>query len=205
MKEVKVGVDDDNVAAAVFSNDRWSVATGWSQPRSSLSHGTKTVDNENVDFQLLSHWLFELNKYDIARVTCANGHAEKMTGQTTAARKIEYSTIVRKPAGLAHLSVQDVAMDVAKEKLANHAQFDKTTYDEVLKESTKAIRHLEEKEQIISVGNKHHAMMIYTRKIGDKNHQKGKLEHTNALLKEATPNCKMTGGFENLTCFFQFP
>ena len=186
MEGVKVGVDDDNIAAAVFSSDRWSVAAGWSQPRSSLSPGTETVDNENVDFQLLSHWLFELNKYEIARVTCANGHAEKMTGQTIAAREIEYSTVVRKPAGLAHLCVQDEAMYAVKEKRANHAQFDKTTYDKVLKKSTNAIRHLQEKEYIISVGGKHHAMMIYTKKIGDKNHQKGKLEHTNALLEEAT-------------------
>ena len=135
---------------------------------------TETVDNENVDFQLLSHWLFELNKYEIARVTCANGHAEKMTGQTIDAREIEYSTVVRKPAGLAHLCVQDEAMYAVKEKRANHAQFDKTTYDKVLKNSTNAIRHLQEKEYIISVGGKHHAMMIYTKKIGDKNHQKGK-------------------------------
>ena len=31
-----------------------------------------------------------------------------------------------------------------------------------------ASRHLEEKGYIASVGDKHHAMMIYTRKIGDK-------------------------------------
>mmetsp|Transcript_26461 Transcript_26461/g.69548 ORF Transcript_26461/g.69548 Transcript_26461/m.69548 type:complete len:113 (-) Transcript_26461:37-375(-) len=77
-----------------------------------------------------------------------------------------------------------------KEKLANLVLFDKATYDKMLKEIPKAklitpavvserlkingscarqaIRHLEEKGYIASVGDKHHAMMIYTRKIGDK-------------------------------------
>merc|ERR1712179_137281 len=75
-----------------------------------------------------------------------------------------------------------------KEKLANMVQFDKATYDRMLKEIPKAklitpsvvserlkvngsvarqaIRHLEEKGLIATVGDKHHAQMIYTRKIG---------------------------------------
>jgi len=75
-----------------------------------------------------------------------------------------------------------------KEKLQNAVQFDKATYDRMLKEIPKAklitpavvserlkvngslarqaIRHLEEKGLVESVGEKHHALMIYTRKIG---------------------------------------
>eukprot|EP00747_Dinoflagellata_sp_TGD_P087662 gnl/TRDRNA2_/TRDRNA2_163708_c0_seq1.p2 gnl/TRDRNA2_/TRDRNA2_163708_c0~~gnl/TRDRNA2_/TRDRNA2_163708_c0_seq1.p2 ORF type:complete len:113 (+),score=42.99 gnl/TRDRNA2_/TRDRNA2_163708_c0_seq1:83-421(+) len=75
-----------------------------------------------------------------------------------------------------------------KEKLANLVMFDKATYDRMLKEIPKAklitpsvvserlkvngsiarlgIRHLEEKGLIASVCEKHHAQMIYTRKIG---------------------------------------
>merc|ERR1739845_276418 len=75
-----------------------------------------------------------------------------------------------------------------KEKLANAVMFDKATYDKMLKEIPKAklitpavvserlkvngsvarlaIRHLEEKDLIEHVGDRHHAMMIYTRKIG---------------------------------------
>merc|ERR1719263_2590070 len=75
-----------------------------------------------------------------------------------------------------------------KEKLQNAIQFDKATYDRMLKEIPKAklitpavvserlkvngslarlaIRHLEEKGLIAHVGEKHHALMIYTRKIG---------------------------------------
>merc|ERR1712217_103187 len=75
-----------------------------------------------------------------------------------------------------------------KEKLANMVMFDKATYDKMLKEIPKAklitpsvvserlkvngsvareaIRHLEEKGLIAHVGDKHHAQMIYTRKIG---------------------------------------
>merc|ERR1712137_720919 len=75
-----------------------------------------------------------------------------------------------------------------KEKLANAVMFDKATYDKMLKEIPKAklitpavvserlkvngsvarlaIRHLEEKGQIEHVGDRHHAMKIYTRKIG---------------------------------------
>merc|ERR1711957_784311 len=74
-----------------------------------------------------------------------------------------------------------------KEKLANLVMFDKGTYDKLLKEIPKAklippavvserlkvngslarlaIRHLEEKGVITHVGEKHHAMMIYTRDI----------------------------------------
>merc|ERR1711939_670470 len=76
-----------------------------------------------------------------------------------------------------------------KEKLSNAVMFDKTTFDQMLKEIPKAklitpsvvserlkvngsvarlaIRHLEEKGVIAHVGEKHHALMIYTRKIGD--------------------------------------
>merc|ERR1711897_116603 len=75
-----------------------------------------------------------------------------------------------------------------KEKLANLVMFDKPTYDKLLKEIPKAklitpavvserlkvngsiarlaIRHLEEKDLIMPVGDKHHALLIYTRKIG---------------------------------------
>eukprot|EP00448_Togula_jolla_P022398 CAMPEP_0170591112 /NCGR_PEP_ID=MMETSP0224-20130122/12229_1 /TAXON_ID=285029 /ORGANISM="Togula jolla, Strain CCCM 725" /LENGTH=114 /DNA_ID=CAMNT_0010914953 /DNA_START=66 /DNA_END=410 /DNA_ORIENTATION=+ len=75
-----------------------------------------------------------------------------------------------------------------KEKLANMVMFDKATYDKLLKEIPKAklitpsvvserlkvngsvaraaIRHLEEKGLIAHVGEKHHAQMIYTRKVG---------------------------------------
>merc|ERR1712137_608845 len=75
-----------------------------------------------------------------------------------------------------------------KEKLANMVMFDKATYDKMLKEIPKAklitpaivserlkvngsvarqaIRHLEEKGLIAHVCEKHHAQMIYTRKIG---------------------------------------
>merc|ERR1712161_36760 len=75
-----------------------------------------------------------------------------------------------------------------KEKLANAVMFDKNTYDKMLKEIPKAklitvavvserlkvngsvarvgIRHLEEKGMIEHVGDKHHAALIYTRKIG---------------------------------------
>merc|ERR1712086_993917 len=75
-----------------------------------------------------------------------------------------------------------------KEKLANMVQFDKATYDKMMKEIPKAklitpsvvserlkvngsvarqaIRHLEEKGLIVHVGEKHHAQLIYTRKIG---------------------------------------
>jgi small subunit ribosomal protein S25e len=75
-----------------------------------------------------------------------------------------------------------------KEKLANLVMFDKATYDKLLKEIPKAklitpsvvserlkvngsvarqaIRHLEEKDLIHTVCEKHHAQMIYTRKIG---------------------------------------
>merc|ERR1712024_275654 len=75
-----------------------------------------------------------------------------------------------------------------KEKLANMVMFDKATYDKMLKEIPKAklitpsvvserlkvngsvareaIRHLEEKGLIVYVCEKHHAQMIYTRKIG---------------------------------------
>ena len=74
-----------------------------------------------------------------------------------------------------------------KEKLANLVMFDKATYDKLLKEIPKAklitpavvserlkvngsvarqaIRHLEEKGLIAHVGEKHHALMIYTRDI----------------------------------------
>jgi len=75
-----------------------------------------------------------------------------------------------------------------KEKLTNMVMFDKATYDKMMKEIPKAklitpsvvserlkingsvarsaIRHLEEKGLIAAVGEKHHAQMIYTRKIG---------------------------------------
>merc|ERR1740130_2187554 len=75
-----------------------------------------------------------------------------------------------------------------KEKLANLVMFDKGTYDKLIKEIPKAklitpavvserlkvngsvarmaIRHLEEKGLIAHVGEKHHALMIYTRKVG---------------------------------------
>merc|ERR1712161_134352 len=75
-----------------------------------------------------------------------------------------------------------------KEKLANLVMFDKSTYDKLMKEIPKAklitpsvvserlkvngsvarmaIRHLEEKGLICHVGEKHHALMIYTRKVG---------------------------------------
>merc|ERR1711904_654970 len=78
-----------------------------------------------------------------------------------------------------------------KEKLANLVLFDKSTYDKLMKEIPKAklitpsvvserlkvngsvarqaIRHLEEKGLIESVGEKHHAGIIYTRKIGGGN------------------------------------
>mmetsp|Transcript_114578 Transcript_114578/g.228008 ORF Transcript_114578/g.228008 Transcript_114578/m.228008 type:complete len:113 (+) Transcript_114578:89-427(+) len=75
-----------------------------------------------------------------------------------------------------------------KEKLMNMVMFDKATYDKMMKEIPKAklitpsvvserlkingsvaraaIRHLEEKGLIATVGEKHHAQMIYTRNIG---------------------------------------
>merc|ERR1712160_198367 len=75
-----------------------------------------------------------------------------------------------------------------KEKLANAVMFDKSTFDKMNKEIPKAklitpavvserlkvngsvarlaIRHLEEQGQIERVGDPHHAMLIYTRKIG---------------------------------------
>merc|ERR1712224_251195 len=75
-----------------------------------------------------------------------------------------------------------------KEKLANLVMFDQATYDKMVKEIPKAklitpsvvserlkvngsvarqaIKHLEEKDLICHVGEKHHAQMIYTRKIG---------------------------------------
>jgi len=75
-----------------------------------------------------------------------------------------------------------------KEKLQNAILFDKATYERMLKEIPKAklitpavvserlkvngslarqgIRHLEEKGLIEPVGEKHHTLMIYTRKIG---------------------------------------
>merc|ERR1711876_128869 len=71
-----------------------------------------------------------------------------------------------------------------KEKLANMVMFDKATYDKIPKAklitpsvvserlkvngsvARAAIRHLEEKGLIAAVGEKHHAQMIYTRKIG---------------------------------------
>merc|ERR1712039_988999 len=75
-----------------------------------------------------------------------------------------------------------------KEKLSNMVMFDKATYDKMMKEIPKAklitpsvvserlkvngsvarqaIRHLEEKGLITHVGEKHHAQLIYTRKIG---------------------------------------
>ncbi|CAE7032354.1 RPS25 [Symbiodinium sp. CCMP2456] len=75
-----------------------------------------------------------------------------------------------------------------KEKLANLVMFDKATYDKMLKEIPKAklitpsvvserlkvngsvarvaIRHLEEKNMIMHVGEKSSKQMIYTRKIG---------------------------------------
>merc|ERR1719160_1844342 len=74
-----------------------------------------------------------------------------------------------------------------KEKLANLVMFDQATYDKMMKEIPKAklittavvserlkvngsvarqaIRHLEEKGLIAHVGEKHHALMIYTRDI----------------------------------------
>merc|ERR1711877_23973 len=74
------------------------------------------------------------------------------------------------------------------EKLANLVMFNEATYDKMLKEIPKAklitpavvserlkvngsvarqaIRHLEEKGLIAHVCEKHHAQMIYTRKIG---------------------------------------
>merc|ERR1712060_918777 len=76
----------------------------------------------------------------------------------------------------------------AKEKLSNMVMFDKPTFDKLVKEIPKAklitpavvserlkvngsvaragIRYLEEKDLIAHVGEKHHAQMIYTRKIG---------------------------------------
>merc|ERR1712037_640233 len=76
-----------------------------------------------------------------------------------------------------------------KEKLMNMVMFDKATYDRMLKEIPKAklitpavvserlkvngsvarqaMRHLEEKGLIVHVGDKHNALMIYTRQIGD--------------------------------------
>merc|ERR1712204_23591 len=75
-----------------------------------------------------------------------------------------------------------------KEKLANMVMFDKNTFDKMIKEIPKAkiitpsvvserlkvngsvarqaIRHLEERGLIVHVCEKHHAQMIYTRKIG---------------------------------------
>merc|ERR1711985_46627 len=75
-----------------------------------------------------------------------------------------------------------------KEKLQNAVAFDKATYDRMLKEIPKAklitpavvserlkvngsmarqaIRHLEAKGLVESVGDKHHSLLIYTRKIG---------------------------------------
>merc|ERR1711985_10323 len=74
-----------------------------------------------------------------------------------------------------------------KEKLQNAVMFDKATFDKMLKEIPKAklitasvvserlkvngsvarqaIKHLEEKDLIAHVSEKHHAQMIYTRKI----------------------------------------
>eukprot|EP00397_Hematodinium_sp_SG-2012_P071536 GEMP01143732.1.p2 GENE.GEMP01143732.1~~GEMP01143732.1.p2 ORF type:complete len:120 (+),score=43.87 GEMP01143732.1:24-362(+) len=74
-----------------------------------------------------------------------------------------------------------------KEKLNNAVQFDKATYDKLLKEIPKAklitpaivserlrvngsvaraaIRHLEEKNVIQRVGEKHHTLQIFTRHI----------------------------------------
>merc|ERR1719444_78643 len=75
-----------------------------------------------------------------------------------------------------------------KEKLQNAVMFDKATYDKMKKEIPKAklitpavvserlkvngsvarlaIRHLEEEGHIERVGDPHHAMLIFTRKIG---------------------------------------
>merc|ERR1719463_958631 len=75
-----------------------------------------------------------------------------------------------------------------KEKLQNAVAFDKATYDRMLKEIPKAklitpavvserlkvngsmarqaIRCLEAKGMVESVGDKHHSLLIYTRKIG---------------------------------------
>merc|ERR1711865_943436 len=75
-----------------------------------------------------------------------------------------------------------------KEKLQNAVAFDKATYDRMIKEIPKAklvtpavvserlkvngsmarqaIRHLESKGLLENVGDRHHALLIYTRKIG---------------------------------------
>ena len=76
-----------------------------------------------------------------------------------------------------------------KEQLQNAVMLDSATLDKILTEIPKAklitpsvvserlkvtgsvargaIRHLEGKGRICSVGDKHHAQMVYTRKIGD--------------------------------------
>merc|ERR1711920_427292 len=75
-----------------------------------------------------------------------------------------------------------------KEKLANAVMFDTATYDRMLQEIPKAklitpavvserlkvngsvarqaIRHLEEKDLICHVGEKHHALLSYPRNVG---------------------------------------
>mmetsp|Transcript_20737 Transcript_20737/g.52242 ORF Transcript_20737/g.52242 Transcript_20737/m.52242 type:complete len:111 (-) Transcript_20737:108-440(-) len=74
-----------------------------------------------------------------------------------------------------------------KEKMMNAVLFDKPTYDKMMKEIPKtklitqavvserckingslarqAIRHLEGEGHIVPVGDKHHALMIYTRNV----------------------------------------
>merc|ERR1711975_214455 len=74
-----------------------------------------------------------------------------------------------------------------KEKLMNAVMFDQSTYDKLLKEIPKAklitpsviserlkvngslarlaIQHLEQKGTIMPVGDRHHAQLIYTRKV----------------------------------------
>merc|ERR1712205_221756 len=86
------------------------------------------------------------------------------------------------------LKEEEVEQGKVKEKLANLVMFDKGTYDKLMKEIPKAklitpavvserlkvngsvarmaIRHLEEKGLLAHVGEKHHALMIYTRKVG---------------------------------------
>merc|ERR1712113_1155653 len=76
-----------------------------------------------------------------------------------------------------------------QEKLNNMVMFEKQTFDKLVKEIPKAklitpaviserlkvngsvaragIKYLEEKDLITHVGEKHHAQMIYTRKVGD--------------------------------------
>ncbi|CAE7947452.1 RPS25 [Symbiodinium sp. KB8] len=105
-----------------------------------------------------------------------------------------------------------------KEKLANLVMFDKATYDKMLKEIPKAklitpsvvserlkvngsvarvaIRHLEEKNMIMHVGEKSSKQMIYTRKIGGGEVQKSKEAKMKAAMAGGKSRKKMLGSWK---------